>query len=88
LLFILEMQLHQRRANLRKPPKLRRYRNPRQLPLQIRRIRRPVLRMMQQPIGVVKDIPLGNLLITIMLPKLRQRPVSNVLPPIRAVFVV
>jgi len=43
---------------------------------------------MQQPIGVVKDIPLGNLFIAIVLAKLRKRPVSDVLPAIRAVFVV
>jgi len=59
-------------------------RNPRQLPLQIRSIPRPILQMMQKPIGVVKDIPLRNALLAIMFPKLPKRPVSNVLPPIRA----
>jgi hypothetical protein len=40
--------------------------------------------MMQQPIGVVKNLPLGNLLVAIMRAKLRQRPIGDILPPIRA----
>lgn len=81
---LLAMQLHRRGPNRRNPPQLRHHRNPRQLPLQFRRIPCPVLRMMQQRIVAVEDIPLRNRLIPVMLPKLPQRPIDDVLPsPVR-----
>jgi hypothetical protein len=44
--------------------------------------------MMQQRVDVVKDIPLGDFVVAVMIAKFRKRPVGDVLPSIRAVFVI
>ncbi len=44
--------------------------------------------MMQQGVDVMKDVPLRDRLIVVMRAEFFQRPVSNVLAAVRAVFVV
>jgi hypothetical protein len=44
--------------------------------------------MMQDAVDVVENVPLADLLVVVVLAEMLQRPIGDVLPPVRAVFVV
>ena len=62
--------------------------NPRQLALEVVGVLLPVAGMVQQAIDVVKDVPLVDLLVLVVLAELLQHPIGDVLAAVRAVFVV
>ena len=69
-------------------PKIGRVGYPRQVALEAIRVFLAVPGMVQQPVHVVEDVPLGDGIVPVLLAEGLQRPVRNVFPPIRAVFVV
>ena len=43
---------------------------------------------MKQGVNVMEDVELRDCLVPVLRAELRQRPISNVLAPVRAVFIV
>ena len=60
-------------------------RDMRQVALEVLGVALTIVRMMQEPIDVVEDIPLADLLAILRL-ELLERPIGDVLAPVAAVF--
>jgi hypothetical protein len=61
-------------------------RNARQFALQVLGVFRAVFGMVQNPVDVIEDVPLGDFLVLVMLAEMFQRPVGDVLAAIRTLL--
>ena len=77
--FIFDVQPRQFLPGFRESPEILRERNARQFALQVLGVFRPVFRMVQNPVDVIEDVPLGDFLVTVLLAEMLQRPGVDVL---------
>ena len=88
LRFVVDVQFSELRTSIRECPEIRRIRDMRQIALQIGGVTFAILRMMQEPIDIVEDVPLGEGIVAVMRAECRQCPVGDVFSAVRSIFVV
>ena len=88
LRFIVDVQFGELRTGIGECPEIRRIRDVRQIALQIGGVTFAIRRMVQEPIDIVEDVPLGDALVAVMRAEGRQRPVGDIFSAVCSTFIV
>ena len=82
------MQFGELRARIHKCPKILGEGDMRQITLQIGGVAFAIIGVVQEPVGIVENLPLADGIVAVVRAELLQRPVGDVFSAVRAIFIV